>query len=251
MKVKLLVAAMVIMTILASMPIVTADITISDVTYTPAFPKEGDKIHVKAKVTATENISVVRLLNCWEKPVAMCGSPKTMTDDNKDSYYEVDASDAAWTTGNIIHLNISVEAQSGAEKLYTIPPITIGTTGPVDPANITTETDCKKAGYFWWNGTCHSKAQTASDFTDKPSCEGAGHFWWANKCNEQKGTPDKYTDKDSCRAVGFYWWANKCNESPQPPDGGKFLPTFEGGLVFTAMAVAGLAFIGRKARRKK
>jgi hypothetical protein len=250
MKVKLFVAAMVIMTILSSMPIVMADTTISDVTVTPVFPKEGDNIHVKAKVIATENITVVRLLNCWEKPTYMCGQPKTMTDANHDNYYEGDANNTAWTTGNVVHFNISVQVQSGTEKLLELPKITIGTTGPVDPANITTETDCKKAGYFWWNATCHSKAQQAGDFTDKPSCEGAGHFWWANKCNDQKGTADKYTDKDSCKAAGFYWWGGKCNEKSEPGDGPKFIPTFEGGLVFAALAVAGLAFIGRTVKKK-
>ena len=253
MKLKLLVAAIVIMFVLSAVPNVLADTTISDVTYTPSFPKQSDTIHVKAKIVATENITTVRLLNCWEKPTYTCGFPKDMTDADKDGYYEANISNSAWTNGNVVHLNISATVKSGAEKAYVIPPITIGTAS--GPGDYPTKTDCEKAGYFWWDldSYCHDKAIQPSDFKNRTECETAGHFWWDSKCNAEKGTPDKYTDKASCTnvSIGYYWYANKCNKEDQPPDGKKFIPALEAGLVFSAVAIAGLALLGTRIRKKK
>jgi len=253
MQVKLLATAIVLLFILSIVPNVIADTTISDVTYTPAHPKQGDTIHIKAKVVATENITNVRVLNCWEKPSYVCGTPKDMTDPDKDGYYEVNMSNAQWTNGNVVHLNISATVKSGAEKQYAIPPITIGEA--VGPGDYQTEKDCKAAGYFWWNldTTCHDRAIRASDYANRTVCEQANYFWYDSKCNDAKGTPDKYTDKASCTntTIGYYWYDDKCNALPKKVDGKKFIPTLQAGLVFTAVAIAGLALLGTRSRRKK
>ena len=249
MKLKLLAAAIVLVLFLATVPNVMADTIISDVTYQPLHPKQGDTIHVVAKVVATENITYARLLNCWEQPTYTCGFPKDMTDANKDSYYEADINNSAWTNGNTVHLTVSITVKSGAEKKYNITPIVIGAAS--GPGDYQTEADCKGGGYFWWDSACHEKAKQPSDYTNQTACEGAGLFWWDSKCNSQKGTPDKYADKDACTKMGYFWYDSKCNEQPKKVDGKKFIPTLEGGLVFTAIAIGGLALLGIRSRRKR
>ena len=245
MKVKLIGAAVVLALVLAAMPNVTAgDVTISDVTIDPAYPKQGDTIHLKAKVIATLNISWVRAFPCWEKPTYTCGMPVEMKDDNKDGFYEANLSNAAWTNGNVVHVNVSAMDSSNTQKIYTLPLITIGA-GTGTPDTYTTEGDCESHSYFWWDDACHAADKQPSDYKTKENCTSASLFWWDNKCNAQKGTIDKYTDKDSCTGVGYFWYDGKCNADKKKAEPG-FLPAFEGVLVFSAIAVAGLVFLGRK-----
>lgn len=81
-----------------------------------------------------------------------------------------------------------------------------GTTKPVCGAEYVNlcllENQCKNAGLFWWDESCHVAELKCSEThvqlcATKNTCEDGGFFWWSNNChlNEQPTPkPSEYPD---------------------------------------------------------
>lgn len=216
-------------------------IEIKNDTFSPDPFKEGDTMHVTAKVISTADLDWVRLFPCWEKPTYTCGMPSEMTDADSDGVYEGDYSHQDWTTGNIIHLNITAKDKDGVQVSLLMDLITVGGGGTGGPSDYTNEGDCKDAGYHWWDDACHENEKTVDDYKDEITCEAAGYSWYDNKCNAETGTPEKYTTKDDCLDEGYYWWDGKCHDKKKPAENGGFIPGFE--IVFVVAAIVAVGAI--------
>jgi hypothetical protein len=245
MKVRILVVLFVMMLAISFIPPAAAGtITISDVTYTPECPKQGDTIKVKAKVEASADIDWVKLFPCWEQPTYTCGLPASMTDSDSDGYWEGEYSHADWTTGNIVHINVTVKDKDGDDKTYTMEEIKIGDPNcggtAKTPEDCKTEKECKDNGFYWWDDACHADPKGMDDYKTKADCEGAGYYWWGNKCHENAPTPPDLTTKEECTGYNYFWYDGKCNAEKKEEKPKPFLPGFEALGVVAALIGLGL-----------
>jgi hypothetical protein len=220
------------------------NISITNVSWTPEHPVEGESITIKATVTVDggHTIDNVNVQPCWDKPTGQCGFPVQMTDKGNNIWEGTFS--GSWVNGAEVHANITATDDAGGSHLYSAE-IHIGPTGPDKPEDFTDETSCETAGFHWWNEACHENAAQPSDLTDQTSCEGEGFYWWDSACHDKQKSPDLFKDKDSCKAAGYYWWDSKCNEKKKPADNGGGLPGFELLLLLIGVAVA-LVLVGNR-----